>query len=153
MKAKKIILGEQAVYLRLSAAKLAEYSGLIGSGGNTLFAVMDALDNLDNQAALFHAALTYKGNPNEIHDGFDFIDMLADAEYSPLDVKELIVQLAEESGVMSKVDAAKVLAAIKTGSEKLYEAAVAVLSGDMSSLPAAPQGAEPAAEDAAENPT
>ena len=76
MKAKKIILGEQAFHLRLSAVKLAEYADLIGSGGNTLFAVMDALDNLDNQAALFHAALTYKGNPNEIHDGFDFVDII-----------------------------------------------------------------------------
>ena len=153
MKTKKLILDDKAVYLRLSAAKLAEYANAIGSGGNTLFAVMDALDDLQKQAALFSAALTYKGNPNEITEGFDLIDMLADAEYGPLDVKELIVQLAEESGVMSKVDAAKVLAAIKTGSEKLYEAAVAVLSGDMSSLSAAPQGAEPAAEDAAENPT
>lgn len=149
MKATKIILDDQAVYLRLSASMLAEYANSIGSAGNTLFAVMDALDDLPNQAALFTAALNYKGNPNEIHDGYDLIDMLADAQYGPLDVKQLIVQLAEEAGVMSKVDAAKVVAAIKTGSEKLYDAAVAVLSGDMSSLPSRQQ--EPGETE--ENPT
>ena len=153
MKAKKLILDDKAVYLRLSAAKLAEYANAIGSGGNTLFAVMDALDDLQKQAALFDAALTYKGNPNEITEGFDLIDMLADAGYSPVGVKELIIELAVTAGVISNGDAAKVVAAIKAGSDKLYDAAVAVLSGDMSSLPAAPQGAEPAAEDAAENPT
>lgn len=149
MKAKKLILDDKAVYLRLSAAKLAEYANTIGSGGNTLFAVMDALDDLQKQAALFSAALTYKGNTNEITEGFDLIDMLADAEYGPLGVKQLIVELAEEAGVMNKVDAAKVVAAIKAGSDKLYDAAVAVLSGDMSGLPAAEQKAE----EPEENPT
>ena len=149
MKAKKIILDDKAVYLRLSASKLAEYASIIGSGGNTLFAVMDALDDLQNQGALFEAALSYKGNPNEIHDGFELIDMLADAEYGPLDVKQLIVELAKEAGVISEVDAAKVTAAIKAGSEKLYEAAVAVLSGDMANLPASGN----TAEEAEANPT
>ena len=60
MKAKKLILDDKAVYLRLSAAKLADYANSIGSGGNTLFSVMDALDDLQKQAALFGAALTYK---------------------------------------------------------------------------------------------
>ena len=149
MKAKKIILDDKAVYLRLSASKLAEYASTIGSGGNTLFAVMDALDDLQNQGALFEAALNYKGNPNEIHDGFELIDMLADAGYDPIRTKELIVQLAKEAGVISEVDAAKVTAAIKAGSEKLYEAAVAVLSGDMANLPTSGN----TAEEAEENPT
>lgn len=152
MKAMKIVLEDKAVYLRLSAVNLAQYAKDIGSGGNTLFAVMDALDNLDKQGALFSAALTYKGNPNEIHSGYDLIDMLADAEYGPLDVKQLIVELAEDAGVMSKVDAARVLTAIKAGSERVYEAAVAILSGDMSSLPGTFQNADDGAN-TAENPT
>lgn len=148
MKARLITLEDKTVLLRLSASKLAEYANSIGSTGNTLFAVMDALDDLEKQAALFSAALSFKGNPNQIHDGYELIDMLADAQYGPLGVKELIVQLAEEAGIMTKVDAAKVVAAIKTGSDKLYEAAAAVLSGDMSGLPAAKQ--EP--EETEENP-
>lgn len=153
MKARKLILDDKTVYLRLSAVKLSEYAQAIGSSGNILFAVLDALDSLDNQAALFHAALTFKGNPNTNLDGYELIDLLAEAEYGPLGVKELIVQLAEEAGVITKVDAAKVVAAIKAGSEKLYEAAVAVLSGDVSGLSAASQEGAPTAEAAAENPT
>lgn len=148
MKSKKIVLDGKAVYLRLSASKLAEYANSIGSGGNTLFAVMDALDDLQSQGILFEAALNYKGNPNEVHDGFELIDMLADAEYGPLGVKQLIVELAQDAGIISNVDAAKVVAAIKTGSDKLYEAAVAVLSGDAANLP----GAQNEPDEAGENP-
>lgn len=149
MKARKIIIDDKAVYLRLSASKLAEYAQSIGSSGNTLFAVMDALDDLQNQASLFEAALNYKGNPNEIHDGYELIDMLADARYGPLGIKELIIQLAEESGVITKVDAAKVIAAIKAGNERLYKVAVAVLTGDASEL----SNEESPAETVDENPT
>lgn len=149
MRATKIVLDDTAVYLRLSASKLAEYAKEIGSGGNTLFAVLDALDDVEKQAALFTAALTYKGNPNEIHDGFELIDMLADAKYGPLGVKELIVKLAEDAGIITVADAAKVASAIKAGSEKLYKAAVAVLSGDIPDV----SGAEKAPENDEENPT
>lgn len=149
MKARKIMLDGKAVYLRLSASKLAEYAQSIGSSGNTLFSVMDALDDLKNQAALFEAALNYKDNPNEIHDGYELIDMLADAEYGPMGIKELIIQLAEEAGVITKVDAAKVVAAIKAGNERLYKVAVAVLTGDTSEL----ADEERTAENAEENPT
>lgn len=149
MKATKIILDDKAVYLRLSALNLAQYAKDIGSSGNTLFAVLDALDDLDKQGALFSAALTYKGNPNEIHSGFELIDMLADAKYGPLGVKQLIVELAEDAGIITKADTAKLVAAIKTGNDKLYDAAVAVLSGDISSLTVPAQEAE----NQEENPT
>lgn len=150
MKHKKIVLGDTTVHLRLSALTLAQYAKNIGSSGNTLFAVMDALDDMDKQGALFSAALTFQGNENTVHSGFELIDMLADAEYGPLEIKELIVSLAADSGIISKVDAAKLVAAIKTGSEKLYDAAVAVLSADMSKLPAQPEQTEDVTE---ENPT
>lgn len=149
MKATKLILDDKAVYLRLSASKLAEYAKSIGSTGNTLFAVMDALDNLENQAALFGAALSYNDNPNEIHDGYELIDMLADAQYGPIGIKELIVKLANEAGIVTNVDAAKVVAAIKAGNEKLYKVAVAVLTGDSSGL----SDEEQKGETAEENPT
>lgn len=149
MKAKKIILDDKAVYLRLSASKLAEYANSIGSGGNVLFSVLDALDDMSRQAALFDAALNYKDNPNENINGYELIDMLADAQYGPLGVKQLIVQLAEEAGIMTKVDAAKVVTAIKTGNDKLYETAVAILACDVSSLPTVNQETE----EAEENPT
>lgn len=134
MKAMKLVLDDKAVYLRLSASKLAEYAKAIGSSGNIIFAVMDALDDLEKQAALFEVALSYNGNPNEIHDGYELIDMLADAQYGPIGIKELIVKLANEAGIVTNVDASRVVAAIKAGNEKLYKVAVAVLTGDSSGL-------------------
>ena len=149
MKATKLVLDDKAVYLRLSAVKLAEYAKSINSSGNTVFAIMDSLDDLEKQAALFEAALTYNGNPNDTHDGFALIDMLADAQYDPMAVKALILQLAEEAGVISSVDAAKMSAAIKAGNDRLYNIAVAVLTGDASSL----SDADGKPEQAEENPT
>ena len=142
MKSTKITLDGKAVYLRLSASKLAEYAQSIGSSSSTIFAVMDALDDLQKQAALFEAALSYHGNPNDIHDGFELIDMLADAEYGPLGIKELVIRLAEEAGVITKVDAAKLNAAIKAGNDRMYKVAVAVLTGDTSELEATEQPAK-----------
>lgn len=150
MKSMKLTLGDATVHLRLSALALAQYAKDIGSSGNTLFAVMDALDDMDKQGALFTAALTFKGNENNVQSGFELIDMLADAEYGPIEVKELIVKLGVDAGIISKVDAAKLVAAIKTGSEKLYDIAVAILSGDKSKLPDQP---EQAADTSEENPT
>lgn len=149
MKATKLVLDDKAVYLRLSAVKLAEYAKSIQSSGNTVFAIMDSLDDLEKQAALFNAALTYNGNLNDIHDGFELIDMLADAQYDPIAVKTLILQLAEEAGVISSADAARMSAAIKAGNERLYNIAVAVLTGDTSSL----SDEEGKSEQTEENPT
>ena len=150
MKVTTIVLNGIEITLRLTASGLADYAEAIGSGGNTLFAVMDALDDMQNQGKLFTAALTYKGHHNTVTDGFDLIDMMADAEYEPAQKKKLIVDLAEQAGVIGKVDAAKIRAAIKAGNDKIYDAAVAILSGDMSNLPAAPQQE---GEETAENPT
>ena len=149
MKATKLVLDDKAVYLRLSAVKLAEYAKSIQSSGNTVFAIMDSLDDLEKQAALFNAALTYNGNPNDIHNGFELIDMLADAQYDPISIKTLILQLAEEAGIISSADAARMIAAIKAGNERLYNIAVAVLTGDTSSL----SDEEGKSEQTEENPT
>lgn len=150
MKSIELTLGGAAVRLRLSALTLSQYAKNIGSSGNTMFAVLDALDDIDKQGALFSAALSFQGNENTVYSGFELIDMLADAEYGPLDIKELIVSLAVDAGIISKVDAAKLVAAIKAGSEKVYDAAVSILSGDMSNLPVQP---EQTADTAGENPT
>ena len=136
MKARELTLNDHTVHLRLSSWTLSQYAADTGSTGNTLFSVLDALDDLNKQGALFTAALTYQGNPNEIFSGFDLIDMLADADYGPIRIKELIVTLAVDAGVVSNVDAVKLVTAIKAGNERLYNTAVAVLSGDTSGLPA-----------------
>ena len=149
MKVTTIVLNGIEIALRLTASGLADYAEAIGTGGNCFFAIMDALDDTKKQAKLFASALTYKDHHNTVTDGFDLIDMMADAEWDPVQKKELIVQLAQKSGVIGNVDAARILAAIKSGSEKLCDTAVAILSGDMSSLTNDTQNAE----EPEENPT
>ena len=149
MKVTTIVLNDIEITLRLTASSLADYAEAIGTSGNTLFAVLDALDDLRKQGKLFTAALTYKGHTNTVTDGFDLIDMLAEAGYDPIEKKELIVQLSEKSGVIGKVDAARVLAAIKSGNDKLYDTAVAILSGNMDNLTSPQQEGE----ETDENPT
>ena len=147
MKVTSITLNDVPVSLRLTASGLANYAESVGSSGNTLFSVMDALDDIPKQAKLFSAALSYKGNNNAIQDGFELLDIMADTEYDPIQKKTLIVELARCSGVIGNVDAAKMIAAIKAGNDKLQAAAVAILSGDMSGLEnPAPVPTEPDAE-------
>lgn len=142
MKVTTIVLNGIEIKLRLTASGLAAYAEAIGSDGNSFFAIMDALDDLQKQGRLFTAALTYKDHNNTVTNGMDLIDMMADAEWDPIQKKELIVQLAQKSGVVGNVDAARLLAAIKSGNEKLYDTAVAILSGDMHNLKIDTQNAE-----------
>ena len=149
MKVTTIVLNGIEITLRLTASGLVAYAEAIGTAGNSFFAIMDALDDIQKQGRLFTAALTYKDNNNPVTDGLQLIDMMADADWDPVKKKELIVQLAQKSGVVGNVDAARLLAAIRSGTEKLYDTAVAILSGDMSNLENDTQNAE----EPAENPT
>lgn len=149
MKVITINVGGESVSLRLTASKLAAYAAETGSNGNTLFAVMDALDDMDKRGKLLTAALTYKDNSNRVQDGLELLDMLADEEYEPVEIKELIVSLAVDCGVVGRDDAAKFVAAIKAGAAKLNKAAVAILSCD---VPEA-SGDAKTADDGQENPT
>ena len=149
MKVKTIVLNSVSYTLRLTASSLASFAEATGSAGNTVFAVLDALDDLQKQGQLFAAALSHKGNTNPTQDGFESIDLLSDEGYDPIDKKQLIVELAEQSGIIGKPDAARILAGIRAGHAKLYDTAVAILSGDMGSLVAEPHESD----NVAENPT
>lgn len=153
MKTMKITVGEMNIELRLTAAKLAEYATDTGSRGATLYAVMDALDYVEARAKLLTAALTFKGNNNPVLDGFELVDMLADAGWDPVEVKEMIVSLGVDAGVIGRDDAAKMKLAIRTGAERLCRAAVAVLSGNPQEAVAAANAAENGSEELSENPT
>lgn len=153
MKTMKIAVDGKDIELRLTASKLASYAAETGSRGNTLYAVMDALDYVDSQGHLLTAALTFKENNNPVHDGFELVDMLADAGWEPAKVKELILSLGVDAGVIGRDDATKMKAAIHTGAEKLCRAAVAVLSGNVREAVEAANSAEGGVEAAPENPT
>lgn len=129
MKTLNLNLAGQHISLRLTSAKLVEFAESASTGGNTLFAVMDALDNVPRQAVLFSAALTWPGNNNPIQDGAELLDALIDEDYDPVARKELILDLAVVSGVINRDNAAKALAAIHAGENRVMDIAVGLLAG------------------------
>lgn len=131
MNVKTVTLGETTVSLRLTASKLQSYiKDYSNEAQAPLLAVLDAMEVLKNKAALFTAALQYKGNTNTIKDGWEFLDLMADSGYSPMEVKKLIVELAEQSGLVDRNDAADVLEAIDAGNRKFINTITKVLAGE-----------------------
>ena len=131
MNVKTITLGETTVSMRLTASKLQSYiKDYSNEAQAPLLAVLDAMEVLKNKAALFTAALQYKGNTNTIKDGWEFLDLMADSGYSPMEVKKLIVELAEQSGLVDRYDAADVISAIDAGNRKFINTITKVLAGE-----------------------
>lgn len=155
MKTLNLNLSGNKLALRLTSAKLVEFAESAQTGGNTLFAVMDALDNAFQQFSLFEAALSWPGNSNAIQDGNEFLDLLIDEDYGPEDRKELILELAVVSGVISRDNAAKVRAAIHAGSNRVIDVAVGLLSGQQLDVAVSAEKSAPDEEGPAnlENPT
>lgn len=131
MNVKTITLGETTVSLRLTASKLQSYIKEYSNESQApLLAVLDAMEVLKNKAALFTAALQYKGNTNTVKDGWELLDLMADSGYTAMDVKKLIVDLAEQSGLVDHDDTADVLAAIESGNRKFINTITKVLAGE-----------------------
>lgn len=152
-----ITVGDTAVSLRLTASKLQEYiKNYSNEAQSPLLAVLDAMDSLKNQAALFTSALQYKGNLNLIKDGYELLDKMADAGLSPMDRKGIIIDLAEQSGLVDAEDATAVRKSIEKGNRKFIETVAVLLAGDRPSVDNASATEEAPSEDAhpaEENPT
>lgn len=146
-----ITVGDTNLSLRLSASKLQEYiKNYSNEAQSPLLAVLDAIDSLKNQAALFTTALQYKGNLNPIKDGYELLDKMADAGFTPMQRKALIVDLAEQSGLVDTDDADTVRKSIEKGNKKFIDTVAVLLAGDRPTMDGAPaEDAQPAEE----NPT
>lgn len=146
-----ITVGDTAVSLRLTASKLQEYiKNYSNEAQSPLLAVLDAMDSLKNQAALFTSALQYKGNLNTVKDGYELLDKMADAGITPVQRKILIIDLAEQSGLVDAEDATTVRTSIEKGNRKFIDTVAVLLAGDRPAVDEAPtEDAQPAEE----NPT
>lgn len=146
-----ITVGDTNLSLRLTASKLQEYiKNYSNEAQSPLLGVLDAMDSLKNQAALFTTALQYKGNLNPIKDGYELLDKMADAGFSPMQRKALIVDLAEQSGLVDTDDAATVRKSIEKGNKKFIGTVAVLLAGDRPAMDDVPtEDAQPEEE----NPT
>lgn len=151
MQVLNITVGDTPVSLRLTASKLQSYIKDYGNEAQSpLLAVLDAVEALKQKAALFTAALQYKGNSNTVKDGYELLDMMADAGYTPLKTKLLIIQLAEQSGLVDPENADLVRESIEKGNRKFIDTVAKVLAGENPEPEGDPGSADPAE---AENPT
>lgn len=126
-----ITVGSTTVTMRLSARKLQDYiKKCCNNASSPLLAIMDAVDSLENQAELFTAALNHKGNLNAVKDGYELLDMMADANYTPVQRKKLVIDLAEYSGMIEENDGDTLRSALDRGERKFIDTVATVLAGE-----------------------
>lgn len=151
MKTLDMLVGETTVSLRLTASKLEQYIKTFSNEAQSpLLAVLDAMESVKRKAGLFTAALQYKGNDNTVKDGYVLLDMLADEGYTPLKTQQLIIQLAEVSGLVDPDDADSVRDSIEKGNRRFIDTVAQLLAGETPEHTAGDNSPEASQE---ENPT
>lgn len=144
------VAGAEAT-LRLTSKALLSFNLKHGAAGQSpVVAVLSALDDMEARIDLFTNALSHPGNKNAVKNGADLLDMMADDafDWSRDRVNRLILELAEESGLLSSEDFANLLEPVEQNGRKLISTLADLLTGK----PVGPAGAAPEG-DGEENPT
>lgn len=148
---KTIRVGDTEVTLRLTSKALLNFNLKHGSEGNfPVIAVLDAINNYSSRIDLFTNALNHPENKNIVKTGDALLDQMADdSTWDRRAVNVLILELAEESGLLDG-DAASALIEPIVESDKNM---ISMLSNLLAGKPIG--GAESATEqtDNEENPT
>lgn len=140
--------GEQ-ISLRLSARALSNFVREHGiEGAPPVLSVLNAVDSLDATIALLTAAMKYPGAVVNmaVPDGASLLDALADEGRGDLYVRGLIVQLAQDAGLLTDADAAELADAMVDNVSALTRQMVRALKLAGSEVQTEAAGAE-------ENPT
>lgn len=148
---KTITVGGTEVTLRLTSKALLSFNLKHGAAGQSpVVAVLSALDDMEARIDLFTNALSHPDNKNTVRNGADLLDMMADDAYawSRDCVNRLILELAEESGLLSSEDFSSLLTPVEQNGKKLISTLADLLVGK----PVGTAGTEPEA-DSEENPT
>lgn len=152
MKYLELPVNGKILKLRLTTLKLQNYIKANGDrSASPLLSVLDAMESLEKEAALLTAALSWPGteNTNAIKDGYQLLDELADDGKSTTDVKELILRLAVDAGLLAEEDGQALIDSLKPGNDKMIATMSQVLRLERPDLA---DSAEPA-EASEANPT
>lgn len=146
-----INVGASEVTLRLTSKSLLNFNLKHGAAGQSpVVAVLSALDDMEARIDLFTNALNHPGNKNTVRNGADLLDMMADVafDWSRDRVNRLILELAEESGLLSSEDFTNLLEPVAQNGRKLISTLADLLTGK-------PVGAAaiPSEDNTEENPT
>lgn len=138
-------IGNKTVQLRLTAAALAKHCEEFGDKGqNPIVCVVDALDNLPAKISLLTKALNFPGNQNNVRNGADLLDLLAEENKTQDDANCLILDIARTCGQLDEDDLADLRNAVCDHNKKLISGIVGLLNGVM------PESVQ---REVAENPT
>lgn len=85
---------------------------------NALSTIFGALDDPEKMVTVFNQALNYKDNENEITDGAELYDLIADNDLGGVTgFQEILSGIARESGLLTE----KEKAAVNAQAEKLFD--------------------------------
>lgn len=129
---KTIAVSGTEVTLRLTSKALLNFNLKHGAAGQSpVVAVLSALDDMEARIDLFTNALNHPESKNTVRNGADLLDLMADDEYawSRDQVNRLILELAEESGLLSSEDFSNLLAPVEQNGKKLISTLADLLAG------------------------
>lgn len=149
-----IQLGDQEVTLRLTCGGLRKYLKEHTVEGCTLLvSLMAATEDLDAMSALLTQALQHSGNQNRIKSGDELIDALIDSGMKLIDIKALLLELFEESGIIDHEGRETLHSSVSTHAENGLRGVAAVLSGNIRELEADAAARTDSSDGEPENPT
>lgn len=145
-----IYVGDKCFTLRLTSKSLMNFNLKHGQKGTSpLVAVLDATNDIESRIDLLTNALNHPDNHNDVKNGADLLDLMADSgSWPPEEINGLILNLAYESGLISENDRFSLIDPVANSGKQL----VAALSDLLQGKPVGAGNDEPQ-EGAGENPT
>lgn len=144
-----ICVGEHTLTLRLTSKALLNFNLKHGQEGTSpVVAVLSAITDLSAKVDLFTAALNHPDNRNDVKNGADLLDLMADSgSWDPNGINDMILQLAKDSGLLSEEDFLALIDPVMESNKKLIFTLSNLLVGK-------PVGtSQENAEESEENPT
>ena len=146
----EIRLGEQVVTLRLTSKALMNFNLKHGVEGNSpAVAVLGAVSDYAARIDLFTNALNHPENKNTVKMGDQLLDLLTDHSWDRDAVNQLILDLAEESGLLKSGEAVDLMNSVTENGARMIQTLGSLLRGENPGADA-PSDAEDSGE---ENPT
>lgn len=148
---KTIRVGETEITLRLTSKALLNFNLKHGIEGNSpVVAVLNTVSDYAARIDLFTNALQHPENKNAVKTGDTLLDMMADDPTWDRDgVNLLILELAEESGLILAEEVSSLVDPVVENGNKLVSTLAKLLAGESVST----ESQEKAPADSAENPT
>lgn len=144
---KTLTVGENEVTLRLTSKALFNFNQKHGSEGTSpLVALLSAVDDIGARMDLLTNALNHPENKNKIKDGGQLLDLLHDTGWDRDMVNILILELAQESGLISSEELSNLIDPVAENGKRLVDKLADLLSGK-------PMGKDVLEGPGAENPT